>query len=70
MCRPLSGYTPVMTDHEHTHEDSDAETAPGKTVQEEMPDPEQMPGGKTGRQEGEGKPGPKDPGTTRDVTGA
>ena len=59
-----------MNDDHRTPDESDAETGPGKTVQDEMPDPEQMPGGKTGRQEGEGKPGPKDPGTTRDVTGA
>jgi hypothetical protein len=59
-----------MTDDERTQDQTNADTGAGEAVQETMPDPEEMPGGKTGRHEGEGKPGPKDPGTTRDVTGA
>ena len=55
-----------MTDDKRT----DADTQAGESVQEETPGPDQRPGGTLGRDEGEGKPGPADPGTTRDVTGA
>ena len=59
-----------MSDDDRTQDETNADTGPGETVQRDMPDPEEMPGGRTGRHEGEGKPGPKDPGTTRKVTDA
>jgi hypothetical protein len=51
-------------------EHRDERTGPGEAVDKAMPEPEQQPGGTLGRDEGEGAPGPKDPGTTRKVTGA
>ena len=51
-------------------EHRDDKTDPGEAVQDAMPEPEEQPGGTLGRDEGEGAPGPKDPGTTRWVTGA
>ncbi len=59
-----------MTDEDRTQDDAGPDTGAGDAVQDRVPDPEEMPGGRTGRHEGEGKPGPKDPGTTREATGA
>ena len=51
--------------------DRDEHTGPGEAVEKNMPEPEEMPGGTLGRDDGdEGAPGPKDPGTTRRETGA
>ena len=55
-----------MTDEKRDSADTD----PGQAVQEATPEPQEMPGGTLGRDEGEGAPGPKDPGTTRQVTDA
>jgi hypothetical protein len=50
-------------------EHRDERTKPGEAVEEAMPEPEEQPGGTLGRDEGEGAPGPADPGTTRRVAG-
>lgn len=55
---------------EHRDDTTSPTTSPGEAVEEAMPEPEEQPGGTLGRDEGEGAPGPKDSGTTRDVTGA
>jgi hypothetical protein len=59
-----------MSDDERTRDDTSADTGVGETIEREMPDPDEMPGGRMGRHEGEGKPGSKDPGATREATGA
>jgi hypothetical protein len=51
-------------------DERDETTSAGEAVQEAAPEPSERPGGTLGREEGEGAPGPKDPGTTRRVTGA
>ncbi len=62
---PARGYR-----HGMDEDRDDDRTGPGEAVDKAMPEPEEQPGGTLGRDEGEGAPGPKDPGTTREVTGA